>query len=48
MTAIQKRILIAGIKIKLDRGENLEDILVTYVNLSENEQQELRDYFSEQ
>jgi hypothetical protein len=42
MTAIQKRILIAGIKIKLNRGEELEDILASYVNLTEEEKQEIR------
>lgn len=44
MTAIQKKILITGIKIKLARGEGLEDILATYVNLSEEDKQELREY----
>lgn len=43
MTAIQKRILLAGIKIKLARGEELEDILATYVNLTDDEKQEIRD-----
>lgn len=42
MTAIQKRILIAGIKIKLNRGEELEEILASYVNLTEEEKQEIR------
>jgi hypothetical protein len=48
MTAIQKRILIAGIKIKLKRKEELEEILESYVNLNEDEKQEIRDYFTEQ
>ena len=43
MTAIQKRILIAGIKIKLNRGEELEEILTSYVNLTEEDKQEIRD-----
>ena len=43
MTAIQKRILIAGIKIKLNRGEELEEILESYVNLTEEDKQEIRD-----
>ena len=43
MTAIQKRVLIAGIKIKLNRGEELEDILASYVNFTEEEKQEIRD-----
>jgi len=45
MTAIQKKILIAGIKIKLARNEELEDILSSYVNLCNEDKQELRDYF---
>lgn len=43
MTDIQKKILIVGIKIKLARGELLEDILATYVNLSEENKQEIRE-----
>jgi hypothetical protein len=42
MTDIQKKILIAGIKIKLERGELLEDILASYVKLNEDEKQEIR------
>jgi len=42
MTAIQKRVLIAGIKIKLARGEELEDILATYVNLTEDNKVEIK------
>lgn len=42
MTKIQKKILIAGIKIKMERGELLEDILASYVKLPEDEKQELR------
>ena len=48
MTAIQKRILIAGIKIKLNRGEDLEEILTSYVKLTEEEKQEIRDHFDNQ
>jgi len=43
MTAIQKRVLLAGIKIKLARGEDLEDILESYVNLTTEEKQEIRE-----
>lgn len=42
MTAIQKKIIITGIKIKLARNENLEDILANYVNLSDKDKQEIR------
>lgn len=42
MTTIQMRIIIAGIKIKMARGEQLEDILTTYVNLTEDEKIEIR------
>ena len=45
---IKKKILLAGIKIKLDRDENLEDILASYVNLTEEEKQEIRDHFNNQ
>lgn len=45
MTEIQKRIILAGIKIKLNRGEELEDILASYINLTEEEKQEIREYF---
>jgi len=41
MTALHKRILVAGIKIKLARGEDLEDILESYVNLTTEEKQEI-------
>lgn len=42
MTTIQKRIILAGIKIKLSRGEDLEAILSAYVNLTEDEKDEIR------
>jgi len=48
MTAIQKKILIAGIKIKLARGEALEDILTAYVKLTEDEKQNIRDNLSQE
>ncbi len=41
MTAIQKKVLLAGIKIKLERGEVLEDILTAYVKLTDEEKQEI-------
>lgn len=47
MTTIQKRILIAGIKIKLNRGEDLDTILSSYINLTETDKQEIYDYFNE-
>jgi hypothetical protein len=42
MSAIQKKVIIAGIKIKLARGEDLESILEMYVNLTDEEKQEVR------
>jgi hypothetical protein len=42
MTTIQKRIIIAGIKIKVARGENLESILEIYINLTPEEKKEIR------
>ncbi len=47
MTTIQKKIIIAGIRIKLARDEELEDILAYYMKLTEEEKQELREYFAE-
>lgn len=35
-------VLIVGIQIKIEQGANLEDILTSYVNLSEDEKQEIR------
>ena len=46
MTIIQKRVILMGIKIKLVRGENLEDILESYVNLTEDDKQEIRNEFA--
>jgi len=43
LTAIQKKIITAGIKIKVVRGEDLETILETYVNLTDVEKQEIRE-----
>lgn len=43
MTTIQKRILIAVMKIKLACGENLKDILTTYINLNDENKQEIRE-----
>jgi len=42
MTDALKRILIAGIKIKLARGELLENILETYVKLTDEDKQEIK------
>jgi len=43
MTAIQKRVIVAGINIKMARGEDLKAILETYVNLTDEEKQEIRE-----
>lgn len=45
MNAIQKKIIIAGIKIKLARGEELENILADYVNLTEEDRASIRKEF---
>jgi hypothetical protein len=42
MITIQKRIIIAGIKIKVARGEDMESILESYINLTPEEKQEIR------
>jgi len=45
MTSQMKSILIFGIQSKLSRGENLEDILDTYKNLTDEEKNEIRNIF---
>lgn len=40
---IKMQILVVGIKRKLDRGEILEEVLTSYVNLTEGEKQEIRE-----
>lgn len=47
MTDIQKKVLVAGIKIKMARGELLKDILASYVKLTDEEKQEIRYCFSQ-
>ena len=42
MNNIKLKIVIRGIRIKLYRGENLEDILESYVNLTEEEKDFIR------
>ncbi len=42
MITIQMRIITAGIKIKIARGEDLETILTTYVNLTDDEKAGVR------
>lgn len=42
MNDIKLNIVISGIRIKLYRGENLEDILESYVNLTEEEKDFIR------
>lgn len=40
------RIVCIGISVKLNRGEDLETILATYVNLTEEEKDIIRNYFN--
>lgn len=40
------RILTKGIENKLKRGENLDDILESYNKLTEEEKNEIKDYFN--
>lgn len=42
MTDVQRRAVIAGIRIKMGRGEKLEDILSAYANLSEKEKESIQ------
>ena len=40
------KVLISGIRVKLARGENLEDILAGYVKLTEEEKEYIRESFN--
>jgi len=42
MNELTKNILIKGIKLKIKKGENLEEILVSYTKLTEEEKQQLK------
>ena len=44
---MKMNILIIGIMRKVNRGELLEDILTSYVNLTEDEKQEIRQKIGE-
>ena len=39
-------VLISAVKIKLDRGEDLETILESYVNLTQEEKDIIRQHFA--
>lgn len=43
MNSARLNIFVRAIKIKLDRGEKIEDILASYVKLTEEEIGEIRD-----
>ena len=43
MSALQMKIIIAGIRIKLARGEDLEGILESYVKLTDEEKDRIRE-----
>lgn len=41
------KVIMYGIKVKLSRGENLEDILESYTKLSDEEKELIRSEFEE-
>ncbi len=41
------KVLTAGIRVKLGRGESLDNILESYVKLTEEEKDSLRNYFND-
>lgn len=43
LTGVKLKIIVRGVKLKLGRGEKLEEILATYENLTEEEKQQIRD-----
>lgn len=47
MSDMQMKIIRKGIELKLAKGEELEDILSSYKNLSADEKNILREFFRE-
>lgn len=45
--SIRLKVIMYGIKVKLSRGEKLEDILESYTKLSDEEKQTIRDELGE-
>lgn len=43
LTGVRLKIIVRGVKLKLERGEDLEDVLATYENLTEEEKQQIRE-----
>ena len=47
LTGAKLKIIVRGVKIKVQRGEDLEEILESYENLTEEEKQQIRDKVNE-
>ena len=47
LTGAKLKIIVRGVKIKVQRGEDLDEILESYENLTEEEKQQLRDKVNE-
>ena len=47
LSGAKLKIIVRGVKIKVQRGENLEEILDRYENLTEEEKQQVRDGVNE-
>ena len=47
LTGAKLKIIVRGVKIKVQRGEDLEEILESYENLAEEEKQQIRDKVNE-
>lgn len=47
LTGAKLKIIVRGVKIKVQRGEDLEEILESYENLTEEEKQQIRDKINE-
>ena len=43
LTGVKLKIIVRGVILKLKRGEDLETVLATYENLTEEEKQQIRD-----
>ena len=48
LTGAKLKIIVRGVKIKVQRGEDLEEILESYENLTEEEKQQFMNYIEQQ
>lgn len=47
ITGVKLKIIVKGVKLKIARGEDLEEILAAYENLTEDEKEQIRENVNE-